>query len=130
MLVKRTDPNRSNEVIFIKDEPRIFKPDGSIFTIYYDTAIKDGIRNFTPAMKGRYHMPNGMFNMPQRGDFIDYPMGNEILRSVVTSFTQDHVSGEGEVAILCFLSKYNAWIALNKYEPTEAVKETQPTTAP
>ncbi len=105
----------TDTILYLNDTPKLHKADGYI-------TVNFNWENGTAS----YHMPNGMFGMPQKGDIMSVEMNSrKILYTIVTSFTQDHVSAKGELAIICYDAYFPTFIQNARVEAVE-----QPTTAP
>lgn len=103
MQVKKMNPTGqlTDEVLFVKDNPSIFVADN----INVNLDCVNGT--------GSYHMPNGMFNMPQEGDIIKVNMksGRKLL-CVVTSFDQNHVSATGKLIPMCYEDYFEKYLKM------------------
>ena len=109
MKIVKTTRDRivSNEYLFIKDKPSIFKSGGYYFSVHFDMS------NST----GTFLRPAGMFNSPQVGDLIDTTMNSgKVLRSVVTLSRQDYDTCKGEIHILGYVEDYHKIIRHNRID--------------
>ncbi len=94
-----------NEYIYIKDVPKVFTGDGFLFNVSFDWDTDSGT----------FLKTSSNFGAPEIGDLVDQRMSSgKVLRSVVTSCTQDWDIGKGELHILCYVEDYNKLISCNK----------------
>lgn len=93
------------EYLFIKDNAKVFEGDGFYLDVFLDWDTDTGT----------FSKPSSMFGCPQPGDIIDQKMSSgKILRSIVTSYTQDYDWGKGTIHILFYKEEFNKMVNSNK----------------
>ena len=108
MEIKRVMPPNivTEEIIFIKDKPNLYRNDGPC-------TVKMDMKSMTGSFTG----PARMFDVPQRGDLFDVKMrSSNVWRCVVAKCDQDYTTCKGELIVLTHADRYRDYLAMGYFE--------------